>query len=290
MTLTKKALNKCIKDYGCDGKEKVRREIYALAQNGRDTDYVSMVRQLKNIKGFFLGDELNTLLAVAKMQDPFVIMREYEQVSELIPDEDIREQSIDLHSKFPWEFYINSGAVKHLFNSEFFGSDERFYELFPIFLNYHAGGMVRSFSKSLQDKLVPMLNNIEVPVSIADRREQGFACGGMEKNYYDALLKGEGLTLVNDFFLAKMYHRKGNPKKVSLIAKGNATSSNGYPVWEDVIYAPSCCCHEKICDAISQNKSAVDMNELTIRPVRPLIEMKSSKMVDTYILNKKDTT
>ncbi len=215
-----------------------------------------------------------------------------DQLQNHIPDEELRERLIGIHRTHPWVFYINAPHLQPLFPNEFFrrlldqGHDFfRDDELFKIFLLWNAQMPLMSFNARIQQGLRSRMESAEeADVFIEEPREPGFACGGMDKNFHEAAKEGKGLCLVNGLLLGKHYHTKGADKanKVTYVARRSQPTTQGKALWSDEIYAPSDGQHAIVVDAIEQGRSTVEIPHLTLRPVRPLIDVTSRKLFELF--------
>jgi hypothetical protein len=257
-----------------------------------------LMPQLTRLKPFFVAEEVSKIVESIIQENPENWIRYVETAREYISDKKLRERLLTIHKAMPWLFYNHIDAFRDLFTSDFFSrvftetQSLMDTELFKIFQIYHSDSAMSGFFLDFQELLKEKIGTTKIEARVAERREAGFACGGMDKNFDLASQKGEGLCLVNDQFIAKRYHRKGADKavKISFISSGSGVSENGYPIWEDFIYAPSEDQHVAISDAILNGETAIQIENLIIRPARPLIGKTSQQVWNQFnsSMEKKD--
>jgi len=246
-----------------------------------------LIPQFARLKPFFAAEEVSKIIEGVLQEDPEYWLRYVEIAREYVSDKKLRERLLIIHEERPWLFYNHTEAFKEIFTSGFFmhmfteNPSLMNTELFQLFQIYHSDSAMNGFSLDFQELLKEKIGTKKIEARIGKKREAGFACGGMDKNFDVASRKGEGLCLVNDQFIAKRYHRKGPDKavKISFISLGSGISENGYPIWEDFIYAPSEDQHAPISEAILNGEKEFQMENLIIRPARPLIGKTSAEKV-----------
>ena len=252
-----------------------------------------LIPQFSRLKPFFAAEEVSKIIEGILQEDPNYWLRYVEIAREYVSDKKLRERLLTIHKKSPWLFYNHIDAFKEIFTSGFFmhmfteNPSLMDTELFKLFQIYHSDSSMSGFSLDFQELLKEKIGTKKIEVRMGEKREAGFACGGMDKNFDVASRKGEGLCLVNNQFIAKRYHRKGPDKavKISFISSESGISENGYPIWEDFIYAPSEDQHAPISEAILNGKKELQIENLIIRPARPLINKTSEQVWNQF--NKK---
>lgn len=216
------------------------------------------------------------------------------KLRDIFPDGDLREHLLAVHSKYPWDFYTRCPeGIESLFPNDLFrqimadGVDP--FEEDPLFKIFQFNNAARLLDALGGDDLRASLSKRVEPtitreVLIGARKDAGFACGGMERNFMEAARKGEGLVRINKGFLAKMYHRKGEDKavKVTVLSDTSARTSEGAIVWKDYLYATSQGQHIPIVEAIASRTTDIEISNFVLRPVRPTIGLGSSRIFSEF--------
>lgn len=216
------------------------------------------------------------------------------KIRDIFPDGDLREHLLAVHKQYPWDFYTRCPeGIEALFPNDFFrqmmadGIDP--FEddhLFKIFQFNNAARLLdalqgEDLKAGVGKRVVPSVSR---EVMIGERKDPGFACGGMERNFMEAARQGEGLVRVNEGFLAKLYHSKGSDKavKVTVLSDATAMTSEGAVVWKDYLYATSQGQHVPIVDAIASGTTDIEIPNLILRPIRPTIGLRSSRVFGEF--------
>lgn len=140
-----------------------------------------------------------------------------------------------------------------------------------LFVHLYGNHSVSSFDDLPVSSYFSTLPMYPADVVISNEvKSAGFACGGAEKNYFEAAKEGKGLVLVNGSLLAKFFHRRAEALKVTLVSRDSfRLASNGQVLWSDCIYAPSNGAHNSIIDAINVGQTELTIPDLVIKHVRP---------------------
>jgi hypothetical protein len=211
-----------------------------------------------------------------------------------LQDEVLRPRMIDVHAKHPWQFYIHSEQLKDLFPSHYFKDLQKQNvdflndpKLAPIFLMYFSHIHLSAVNPDLKDYVLQQVETARpAAIRILDPKDAGFACGGMEKNYRQAVKNDTGLCLINDgLLLAKLYHAKENvsAKKVAFICRDTQITSSNQILWSNYLYAPAEGQHTAVIDAINSGQNELHIDDLKVRPIRPLIGDTSRSIYDSFI-------
>lgn len=258
-----------------------------------DSNIEELLLQTSRIKPYFSAVDMETLFRLAFEKDNLNVLKYASIARDYISDKELRGELILQHEKMPWQFYINALKFSVLFPNLFF--DSKFKEspelldtnYFNLFLSYNSASPLSSFTQDMHDLLSAKIGDSKsYDVSVGGVKEAGFACGGLEDNYKAAVAQMKGLCVVNNNFIAKLFHRRAEAKKVSLLSQASFISDNGYPVWKEIVYAPSEGQHETIIDAINSGATEVYIPNLIIKAVRPLIDLDSKTLFDQYSVNK----
>lgn len=289
MSLSKKDIHKIISDNRGNA-EAIGKVVETKNPTAQDmiTHYDFMLR--------FLGidrirDRVRQALEHERTQSflPFLV-----RLRDILPDGELRTRMLEVHHDYPWEFYTQSpDGVEALFPNVYFqtllASGINFFEdpnLFKIFQFNNAARLLSSIEGAdLRRELLKHLGSTQFEgVQVGQRKEPGFGCGGMDRNFLEAAKRGEGLVRVNRGFLAKHYHTKGADKavKVTLISRENAQTEGGGMVWKDYIFATSQGQHVPMVEAIAQGQTEVHIDDLIIRPVRPMIGVNSDAVFRAF--------
>ncbi len=216
------------------------------------------------------------------------------KLRDVFPDGELREHLLALHRKYPWDFYTRCPeGIEALFPNDFFrqkmsiGVDPfQDDDLFKIFQFNNAARLLAALEgDDLRARVSERMESKETrEVLIGARKDPGFACGGMERNFMEAARRGEGLVRVNEHFLAKMYHRKGEDKavKVTVLSDANAMTTKGGVLWKDYLYATSQGQHVPIVNAIASRTTDIEISDFVLRPVRPTIGFGSSQVFSQF--------
>lgn len=210
------------------------------------------------------------------------------EMSEIIPDEKIREKIFALYHKTPWNIQIRRESLKTILPTSFFETkiDNEFDEtLFSLFLLMHGHNEIDAFGEKIKKFLQAKTEGKEhISANIFEPKEVGFLCGQAEDNFRQAIWK-DRVCVINDNFLAKFYHPSTPQEewKVSYIPLDTYHSDNGYVVWQDYFYAPTERQHQEIIDAIDTGKKKLILPHLAIKPVRPMNELTSEQVRNTLI-------
>jgi hypothetical protein len=267
-------VNKAIKShYG--NKEALRTEILRRCDSDLD-----LLRMLGKVRVYFERTDIEERIrGVLSGDDPDVFIKFIANARDIMPDDEIRDILCRIHETHDFVFYSNASEFKVIFPNEYFSrklsENSDFFKdnpkMFKIFLIYNAYGPLHAFGDAVQDALLSMLDTgDETPVGIDEPKNGGFACGGMDRNFYEAVERNEGVCLVNGLFLAKCFHTKGNARKLTYIAGKNQLTTDGHFLWRDFIYAPAEGQHKVILDAIEKGEKEVNIPDLIVKPVRPL--------------------
>ena len=284
MTITNKHIQKVILRNRGNSPADVREDLIRLAEG----DTRKLVPFLDKVKAYFSAEESLDILNNAIEEDRVVLLKNINQARALIPEEDLRRHLTQIHKTNPKQFYNDADSFKCFFTPHYFEEAFGNYSLaddqdfFSLFLTYFAGTPLISFKPGTRSILEEKVGDKEISTLVGEHREQGFACGGMEKNFYDAIMKGKGVTIVNDHLMAKFHHRKGDSKKVSFISDDNYRTNNGYVLWENMFYAPSGDVHSQIANAITEGEKSIQVPDLIVRPVRPIVGTTSKALFAEY--------
>jgi|GEM_PF-4920207 len=235
-----------------------------------------LISHFSFLQTYFNSDALRDIFVASIDKDYKHLLNNPREARLYFSDDELSTRLSDIHSQHPWDFYNHAEPFSFVFPSSKLIQNLDDKSGMKLFLFYCFDAPLESFSEAAQKKIKEHVDFRVVNASIGPRKESGFACGGMELNYKTAISEGKGYCLVNDVFLAKMFHRKTEAKKVSLISRNNFKSTNNYLVWADVIYAPSNGGEKQIIDAITQGQDKLYIDDLIIRPTRPIIGYSST--------------
>lgn len=210
-----------------------------------------------------------------------------------LQDEHLQSHLVNIHAKQPWQFYTHGEHVQGLFPRLYFNAllnqGKDFLadaNLGPIFLLYYSHNQLASWNDEMRKYLRQHIAGQEVAqVRILDPKDAGFACGGMEKNYRQAARNDTGLCEVNGgLLLAKLYHAKESveAKKVAYICRETRETSSEQILWNNYLYAPAEGQHQLLIDAISRGDRKIEIWDLKIRPIRPLIGETSKSIYSRF--------
>lgn len=279
MTIKRKQLIGLIKEAVLGGnRDSIPEMIIAQAGDRQE----QLIPHFSFLQTYFKSDELRQIFVDSIQQDYRALLNNPKEARLYFSDSELGDRLRDIHFQHPWDFYTHAEDFSYVFPSNELVKDIDDKFGMKLFLYYCFDAPLESFSEETQKLLRPHIDMTVVDAVVGPRRESGFACGGMEANYRTAIKEGVGYTVVNDVFLAKMFHRKGEAKKASLISNGNFKSKNNYVVWENVVYAPSNGCEGRIIEAIAQDKKDIHIDGLTIRPVRPIIGYSSNDFFEMF--------
>jgi hypothetical protein len=226
---------------------------------------------------------MKALRQVLAYEQPAKYLRFIDFFRQHLPDEELRSHVISLHQRHPWQIYINGEHLKDLFPSQYFkdllSNNVDFLadpHLGPIFRQYYSNLQLSAVMDDMRAFLIARLESKDTAeIRIMDPKDPGFACGGMEKNYRQAALLGSGLCQINGgLLLAKVFHAKETvkAKKVAYICRNTQLTSSGQIIWSNHLYAPADGQYGVVADAIFCGKKHIIIEDLKVRPIRPLID------------------
>ncbi len=276
-------------------REKGDHEKVKTALEARDLSLSDVLVHYERMLGYLGIDKIRERVRKALASEhPQNFLSFTPQLRDILPDVELRENFLTVHRNHPWEFYTRCPeGVEALFPNAYFrnllqkGVD--FFQdpvLFKIFQFNNAARLLSAIEgEELQAGIQAKLPTPNVKeVNMGQRKEGGFACGGMERNFAEAARKGSGLVKVNGDFLAKMYHRKGAEKatKVTVMANENGMTPEGAVVWQDYLYATSQGQHEPLVEAINSQQRELVLPNFILRPVRPTIGLTSKRLFEAF--------
>ncbi len=248
-----------------------------------------IIPHLERVKPYFSAAEIEQIFRQAFTKNSRTLITFAASAKEYLPNEELRKQLIEQHKKTPWEFYIHAEEFSELFPKLFFENQFKANpkitttELFDIFLFYNANIALNAFSQETRTILKTQLSKSRsLDITIGETKDAGFACGGLEQNYHAAIAEQKGICIVNNVLLAKLYHRKTDAKKLFFVATESRMGANGYPIWNNMIYAPTGEQHTEIIHAVTQGHKHTHVEDLVIKPVRPLIGTTSKELLAEY--------
>lgn len=267
--------------------EALRVAVFELIDGGSAVDLLPHMSGL--LRPYFSSDEVLEIIKPDIDSNPELVLNNVAELRHFFPDEDLRARLLLIHAKSPWTFYIKAEGMKDLFSVDFFkeqikDNDFDFEDnLFRLFQLFYSSASLGAFGETIRRSLEERLEGApEINVRVGEMREPGFACGGMERNYLEASKSGAGLCLVNGCFLAKYFHRKGDAKKVSIIADQNYRTINGGVIWEGYLYAPTNGQHAQMMEAIEQGEKEIHISNLVLRPSRPMVGITSQDVFQAF--------
>jgi hypothetical protein len=272
------------------GKDVIRKHISVMADKSPSSFFQHLESDL--IKPYLTPKEIREYYENIIEKTPELLLRYSYVIREFVEDSELRKKIFeDIYHKYRWVTYTEKKNIRDLFPVSYFSEllDDRDLnetEL-DLFLLFYGDNDIESIgNKNVSRYLRSLLNETKIQgCTVGKYLESGFACGGMESNYRDAVEKNQGICLVNNVFLAKFYHRKGEAKKVSLLSRENCYSENEYPVWSRLIYAPNTDSVRKIEEAIVDNEKKIDLENLIIKAVRPHINLDTDSLFKTFYRN-----
>lgn len=75
--------------------------------------------------------------------------------------------------------------------------------------------------------------------------------------------------MVNNNFMAKFFHLKGNPQTLSYLPLDTYKTENDYVIWENYFYGPSDNQHKKVIEAIKDGEKKIEIPNIAMRSIRP---------------------
>lgn len=274
-------LNKIIKSTRGD-----RAAIQVKVLETLDCSPVSLL-QISSLERYLSFEERREVVRkiINNTQDIWWI-RYTKKIRDYIPDEELREHVLKIYTASPWWFYTQAEALQDLFPNEYFktllwdNDDFEDLRMKKLFLLYNAHQAPEAFSGKLQDMLLSDVSGASlVDVDVIGYKEPWFACGGMERNYMEAMITGKGVCLVNWTLFAKFYHSKWEPAKVSFLPAKTYKAKNGFVLWKDYFYAPSNGQHELVMEAIQRWQKTLTIPDLHTKSVRPCIDVTSESIL-----------
>ena len=119
-------------------------------------------------------------------------------------------------------------------------------------------------------------------VRIVEPGDPGFGCGGMDRNFYEAVNRREGVCVINGQLIAKRFHVKGEEKakKVTYVSKNTVRTKDGCVLWKNFVYAPSEGQHQVVIDAITRGDMDIQLDDVSLKPIRPTIGLDTQRLFD----------
>lgn len=214
-----------------------------------------------------------TLIGVSTNESDLVnILKSLKELSKYLNRNELSEILKTAYALGSWRFFtlLDKDFLSSLYPKSFEWdmSDEFQRNLFVHLYGNHSVSSFDDLPVSSYFSTLPMyLSDVVISNEV---KSAGFACGGAEKNYFEAAKEGKGLVLVNGSLLAKFFHRRAEALKVTLVSRDSfRLASNGQVLWSDCIYAPSNGAHNSIIDAINEGQTELTIPDLVIRHVRP---------------------
>lgn len=247
---------------------------YSLSQNP------NIILTVPDISEFIWFPEKQTIVAkiLDREHEDIAWLDHLDVIKEVMNIDMLRDKILAVYEQSPWRVQIVRDELKEIFSLDYFRehlvrepkfSSRAVEELFLLFNGYKSPD---SFGYQFQNYFeMKYKNSEEAGVDLIGRDEPWFACGGMERNYLSAITQEKaGICKVNDFLLAKYFHRKWEAKKVSYLSTEDRKTRNGYIVYKDYLYAPKGDQYQQIIDAIEAWEREMYMPDLQIKAVRPV--------------------
>jgi len=282
--LKKKRIHKIIRENSGD-QEAIKAKILALAENP-----ARLIDNIPSIQACFTASEIKAIIDEAFLNDDdtLIALNNITTIKGYYNNEKLRDILQKFYQKSPWYFFIQYENFRELFTDDYFDTklkenkdlinDKYFRNLYK----FHS----RDYSADIHNEsVIKYLKPVpREDILVGERKEAGFGCGGMEKNFYESVKQGRGICLINGNILAKKFHRKGadKSKKISFIVEKNYISKNGIPIFADMIYAPSEGTAKIIEEALENGKKEITIESLSLRASRPLISTTSEGLFELY--------